>query len=168
VRSWNDPTPTGTTADLHLTWDVPYEPGALKVIGRRGGQIVAQEEIQTAGEPAALALKLDSTSITTNRGLAQIEVRVCDAGGHLVPTADNRLTFTVEGPAKVIAVDNGDQFSHDSYQSNTRPAFNGMAIAYVQAGRTGGHVKVVAKSGALREAAVEFDVAPAPAPAALP
>ena len=30
--------PTGTTADLHLTWDVPYEPGTLKAVGYKYGQ----------------------------------------------------------------------------------------------------------------------------------
>ena len=52
VRSWSDPTPAGTTGDLHLTWDVPYEPGSVKAIGKRNGQVVAQEEIRTAGAAA--------------------------------------------------------------------------------------------------------------------
>jgi beta-galactosidase len=159
VRSWSDPTPTGTTADLHLTWDVPYEPGTLRVIGRRNGQIAAQEEIRTAGAPATIALKLDKTVLdSAARGVAQVEVRVLDANGILVPTAANKITFEVNGPAKIIGNDNGDPASHDSYQANTRPVFNGMGLLTLQAGKMPGHVVVTAKGDGLKDASVEFDV----------
>jgi len=161
VRSWNDPTPAGTTADLHLTWDVPYEPGTLRVIGRRDGQIVAEEEIHTAGEPAAIALTCDKTNLnSTARGVAQIEVRVRDAAGNFVPTATSAVSFDVQGPAKIIGVDNGDPVSHDSYQATTHPVFNGMALVIMQAGKTPGHVTLTAKSDGLKEASVELDVQP--------
>lgn len=158
TRGWNDPTPAGTTADLHLTWDVPYEPGTLKVIGKRAGEIIAQEEIKTAGAPAALAVKVDKTSIdSAARGIAHVELRILDADGTLVPTANSAITFEVDGPARVIATDSGDQTSHLPYQSATRPAFNGMALALVQ-GTKAGRVKVTAKSPGLRDATVELDV----------
>jgi beta-galactosidase len=159
TRSWNDPTLNGTTADLHLTWDVPYEPGTLHVIGRNNGQIVAEEEIHTAGAPAAIALTSDKTNLNSSaRGVAQIEVRILDAAGNFVPTATNAVTFNVQGPAKIIGVDNGDPASHDSYQASTRPAFNGMALVTLQAGKTPGHVTLTAKADGLKDAAVELDV----------
>jgi beta-galactosidase len=166
IRSWNDPTPAGTTADLHLTWDVPYEPGTLRAIGRQDGQIVAQEEIHTAGAPAAIALHLDRAVLSSAaRGVAQVEVRILDAAGIVVPTADNVVAFDLQGPAKIIGNDNGDTGSHDSYQAGTRPVFNGMSLVTVQAGKTPGHVKLTAKAGGLKDASVELDVQPgAPVP----
>lgn len=159
VRSWSDPTPSGTTADLHLTWDVPYEPGTLRVIGRRDGEIVAQEEIHTAGAPSVIALASDKTNLNSAaRGVAQIEVRVLDAAGNLVPTATNAVTFEVQGPAKIIGVDNGDPADHDPYQAGTRPVFNGMALVTLEAGKTPGHVTLTAKADGLQEATVALDV----------
>jgi beta-galactosidase len=159
LRSWSDRTPAGTTADLHLAWDVPYEPGTLQAIGWRDGQAVAQEEIHTAGASAAVALTCDKTVLSSRgRGVAQIEVRILDAEGNLVPTADNLVTFHVQGPAKIIGVDNGDTSSHDSYQADTRLAFNGMALAIIQAGRMPGHVVVTAKAAGLKSASIELDV----------
>ena len=38
-----------TTADLHLQWDVPYERGILKAVGKKDGEIVCTEEIKTTG-----------------------------------------------------------------------------------------------------------------------
>jgi beta-galactosidase len=154
---------------LHLVWDVPYEPGTIRAIGRRDGQIVAQEEIRTVGAPAAIALKCDKTVLSSNaRGVAQIEVRILDANGILVPTASNAVTFAVQGPAKIIGVDNGDPASHDSYQANTRAAFNCLALAILQAGKTPGHVTLTAKADGLKTALVELDVQPGTAIPTLP
>ena len=169
AKSWNDRTPTGTTADLHLTWDVPYEPGTLRVIGRRDGQVVAQEEIHTAGEPSAIALNLDKTVLdSAARGVAQVEVRVLDAAGNPVPTATNTIAFDVTGPVKIIGVDNGDPTSHDSYQTHVRPVFNGLAPLTLQAGKVPGHVTVTAKADGLKDASVELEVQPGTPVATLP
>ena len=169
VRSWSDPTPAGTTADLHLTWDVPYEPGTLHVIGRNNGQIVAEEEIRTADAPAAIALVCDKTNLNSAaRGVAQIEIHILDATGNFVPTATNAVTFDVSGPAKIIGVDNGDPASHESYQANARQAFNGMAFVTLQAGKTPGHVMLSAKADGLMAASVELDVQPGAVIATLP
>jgi beta-galactosidase len=169
VRSWNDPTPTGTTADLHLTWDVPFEPGTLRVIGRRNGQIVAQEELHTTGAPAAIALKLDKTVLSSAaRGVAQVEVRILDANGIFVPAASNVVALDIQGPARIIGNDNGDPTSHDSYQASSRPVFNGMALVTLQAGKTPGHVTVSAKADGLKDASVELDVQPGTAIPTLP
>ena len=169
VRSWNDSTPASTTADLHLTWDVPYEPGTLRCIGRREGQVVAEEEIHTVGTPAALALACDKTNLdSAARGVAQIEVRILDAAGNFVPTANNSVAFDVQGPAKIIGVDNGDPTSRESYQASTRPTFNGMALITLQAGKTPGHVTFTAQADGLKSSSVELDVQPGVAIPTLP
>jgi hypothetical protein len=56
VRDW-----TGVT-ELHLSWQVPYEPGTLRAIARRGGKIVATDEVQTTGAPARIELAVDRAS----------------------------------------------------------------------------------------------------------
>jgi beta-galactosidase len=170
TRSWSDFTPAGTTADLHLTWDVPYEPGIIRVLGRQDGQeIVAQEEIHTPGAPARIALNLDKSVLeSAGRGVAQVEVRILDADGNLVPTARNVVSFDIHGPANIIGYDNGDNASHDSYQTNSRPVFNGLALAAVRAGKTPGQVTVTAKAEGLKEAAVELEVQAGTPVASLP
>jgi beta-galactosidase len=157
VHAWNDRTPVGTTADLHLSWDVPYESGTLRAVGRQDGKDVAETEIHTAGAPATIALNCASTACV-GRGVEQIEVRILDGDGNPARDANNMITFSVQGPARIIGLDNGDQSSHDSYQGETRPAFNGEALAIVQAQNESGHVIVTAKAEGLKPASVEFDV----------
>ncbi len=46
---------------MHVSWDVPYEPGELRAVGRAEGKDV-ECAIATAGEPAALGVALDRES----------------------------------------------------------------------------------------------------------
>ncbi len=57
----------------------------------------------------------------------------------------------------IIATDNGDATSFESFQSSERNAFNGLAIAIVRAkpGQTG-TIKLTAKSNGLKEASVKI------------
>ncbi len=153
---WNTyarPQVFATTADLHLSWDVPYEPGMLKAVGYREGKPVAEVEVRTAGAPAQLALSTDRDALRAGaREVAHITVEVRDANGAVVPDADNVITFDVQGDGSLLGVDNGDPFSHDSYRGNSRKAFHGLALAIVQAGANCGEVRVKAAAGGLREA----------------
>jgi len=158
---WNTyalPQIQATTADLQLVWDVPYEPGELKAVGyNRDGVVVSMANVRTAGAPAALELAVDRSALTADaRDVAHITVRALDAHGVLAPLADNQITFELSGPAKLIGVDNGDPASHESYQSNTRALFHGMALALVQSIPTAGSVHVTARAKGLREASVEI------------
>ncbi len=56
-----------TTSDLHLSWDVPYEPGTLRAVGTKDGQTVATAEISTTGDPAAIELTADRDTIRADR-----------------------------------------------------------------------------------------------------
>ena len=145
-----------TTADLHLQWDVPYEPGTLKAIGTRDGKVVATAEVSTAGPPAALGLTVDRSSIRADRrDVAHLTVSVVDAQGRLVPDADAEIAFTLKGPGTLIGVDNGDMASHEAYKSDHRKAFHGLALAIVQATDRPGEIVVTATSPGLTGATVQ-------------
>ncbi len=90
-----------TTSDLHLSWDVPYEPGTLRAVGTKNGQVVATEEISTTGDPAAVMLSVDRGAIRADRrDVAHVTVKVVDAQGRVHPDADNEITFEVQGAGK--------------------------------------------------------------------
>ncbi|HHX45126.1 MAG TPA: DUF4982 domain-containing protein [Chloroflexi bacterium] len=140
-----------TTSDLHLTWDLPYEPGTLRAVGMKDGQVVCVQEVVTAGAPARIALEVDRSSIVANgHDVAHVTVRVLDAQGTLVPVADHEVAFTVEGEGTLIGVDNGNPASHEPFQATRRQAFHGLCLAIVQATRAPGEVRVAAASQGLQ------------------
>jgi beta-galactosidase len=146
-----------TTNDLHLSWDIPYEPGTLKAVGTKDGKVVCTVEVATAGEPTAVAASVDRETIPAGRqGIAHVTVVIADEQGRMVPTAANEVTFAVDGDAKIIGVDNGDMQSHDDYKASRRKAFNGMCLAILQSSGKAGAVKVTASSPGLRPAVVTF------------
>ncbi len=122
-----------TTGDLHLSWDVLYEPGVLMAKGTKDEQVVQVAEIHTAGPAAKLELTVDRAKIRTGRDdVAHVTVRVLDAEGRMAPTANNQIRFKLVGEGRIIGVDNGRPDSHEPYKANTRAAFNGMALVLLQ------------------------------------
>jgi beta-galactosidase len=73
-----------------------------------------------------------------------------------VPTADSLVRFVVEG-GSLVALDNANMHDHTSYQSDSKRAFNGKALAIVRASRAG-IVRVSASADGLRSATVEITV----------
>jgi beta-galactosidase len=141
---------TRTTSDLHLTWDVPYEPGTLKAVGIRDGRTAATMEISTTGDPAKIRLSADRTSLTADRrDVAHITVEIQDEHGRLTPLADNLVTFEIEGEGEIIGVDNGDQRSHESFKAKQRKVFNGLCLSIVQSTARAGQIRVKASSPSL-------------------
>lgn len=140
-----------TTADLHLTWDVPFEPGTLRAVGTKDGKVASTAAVSTTGEPAAISLSVDRAAIAADRrDVAHIVVEVRDSEGRMVPTANHEISFEILGQGKLIGVDNGDPYSHEDYKANRRMAFNGLCLAVVQASAQGGSIKVTASSSGLR------------------
>jgi beta-galactosidase len=140
-----------TTADLHLSWDVPYEPGTLKAVGTKDGVAVVSMEVSTTGEPAAIRLSVDRTEIAADRrDVAHITVEILDQQGRVVPAAENEITFDVQGEGKLIGVDNGNPQSHDSYKLNHCKAFNGLGLAVVQSTAKSGSIRIAASSLSLQ------------------
>jgi len=144
-----------TTGDLHLSWDVLYEAGALKAVGTKDAKIVATAEIFTTGQAASIGLSSDREFLLMDqRDVAHIAVYILDNKGQVVPTANNEITFEIEGPGSLLGTDNGDPASHEDYKSNRRKAFNGLCLAIVKSNGKAGRIQVKAISPALQAASV--------------
>jgi len=162
--------PTGSTADLHLVWDVSYEPGTLKAVGYKYGQKVCEEEIHTAGEPAAVVVISDRTGLSADaRDVAHLAVRIVDLQGNTVPEATNLVSFSIQGPTSLLGVDNGNPLSHEDYKASQRLAYRGRCLGIIQSTREPGSIRVTVHSEGLKDAEVEIESArPALAEAILP
>lgn len=159
--SWNHytlPVVRATTNDLHLSWDVPYQPGELVAVGKwRDGTACAADTVRTTGAPAALRLTAVRDTITDEPGdVALVRFRVVDGAGTVVPTADNLVRFTVAG-GDIVALDNGDLTNHEPYRSDHREAFDGRGLAILRA-VTPGVLTVTATADGLAPATAKIVV----------
>jgi len=74
TRDWNG------VKETHLTWSVPYAPGTLRAVGKKGGKIVAEDRVETTTAPARLELVVDRPAIRADgQDLAFVTVRITDA-----------------------------------------------------------------------------------------
>ena len=146
--------PNGSAGKLHLTWEVPFAPGELKAVARRGGRVVATDVVRTAGEAHALRLTPDRTEFDADgRSLCYVTAEVTDARGTMLPGADHLIAFEVTG-GRLAGVDNGREESAERYQASTRTAFHGKALAIVRSGTVPGPVTVTARAAGLRPATI--------------
>lgn len=143
--------------DYRLRWDsVVYEPGELKVVAYRNGKQWAVDTVKTAGTPARLVLSADRPTMQANgTDLAFVTVRLSDAAGVTIPQASQHIRFSIEGPGEIVATDNGDPTSFESFTLPERNAFHGQALVIVRstAGRPGA-IRVSAESGTLPRGSV--------------
>ena len=168
---WNtyaEPVVRATTNDLHLSWDVPYEAGVLRAVGkRRDGQPACEAEVRTAGPPAAIRLTADRESVSTDPGdVALVRLEIVDSAGTVVPTEGAVVRFTVSG-GSIVALDNADLRDLDPYHSDRRRAFNGRGLAILRAGGPG-QLRVTASADGLRAGSASVRVVRGVAPEAVP
>jgi beta-galactosidase len=144
-------------------WKVPYQPGRLEAVARKGGRVVAAQAVETTGAPVALRLTPDRKELDGDgRDAVPVTVEALDSKGRHVPTANLPVQFQISG-GKIIGVGNGDANSHEPDKASARSLYNGFAQVIVQSERErSGAMILKATSPALRTAVVTMKVRPTP------
>ena len=136
-----------------LMWfDTVYEPGEVKAVAYRNGAHIGEAVVRTAGNPVALKLTQDYC----DGEYAFYQVDAVDAAGVSNPLADNRLSFSVSGPGRVVAVGNGNPRAMESFADpSAHSLFFGKAVVVIRREGEGRIVLTVSADGlAPAEAAV--------------
>jgi beta-galactosidase len=145
--------------EYRLEWnDVIYQPGELKAVAYKNGKKWATDVMKTTGQAAKLTLQADRDKIRADgHDLSFITVTVADKNGLLVPHSKNHIQFQIEGPGEIVATDNGDATSFESFQAPERNAFNGLALVIVRA-KPGQPetIKLIATADGLTEASIKI------------
>jgi beta-galactosidase len=142
----------------------PFDVGVCEAIGRIDGEEVARHVVKSAGEPARLLLTADRDAATTDwDDVVHLTVEVVDADGVRCPWADPVVEFEIDGPGEIVAVDNGDPESHESFQEPRRRMFRGRGLVIVRRTADEGAVTVTAITNGLDSGETVVNVA---APAA--
>ncbi|MEP7279603.1 MAG: glycoside hydrolase family 2 TIM barrel-domain containing protein [Bacteroidota bacterium] len=144
--------------NLYYTkWAIPFSPGTIKAIGYIKGKKVAEHILQTADSAVGLNLVCNKKELVANgEDVAIIEVNVVDKNGVLVNDAQNQITVQVEGNAVIKGLDNGDQYSHVTYNNQLQQAYHGRILATLQTTNLGGKIIVTFAGKGLKPASITF------------
>ena len=138
-----------------IYWDgVQYEPGIIKAVARKDGMVYAEHQLETAGKAVRLMMETEMpTWKADGMGLQYVKVYAVDVKGRVVPTYNGKVTFNVEGPARIIAVDNGNHSSDDLFDGNQKDLYEGFAMAILRSSKDqAGKVRISASCGGLKSA----------------
>ncbi len=143
------------------TWKVNYEPGTLKAVASDdNGNVIATDQLRTAGKPDRITLSTETQTLSPGFDhVAEVRAEVTDANGVEIPRANDLISFKVSGPGEMVAVDNGDNSSHEPFQATKRHAYEGESVAYVRATGSNGKIKVSASANGLQTGAVAIRTA---------
>jgi beta-galactosidase len=149
-----------------ITFQVPFAPGTLKAVALIGGKVVAQNELRTAGKPTRLLLTTETPNLAPDwNDIAYATATLVDANGTVIPDSATRIHFSIVGPGKIIAVDNGNMTDHDPFQATDRKLYDGHAIAILRATEPTGSISVTATGQDIPSATLTLKaVPPAPTP----
>ncbi len=139
-------------------WRVEFAPGKVEAICRNQGQVAARSDLRTAGKAVRINLSVDKLKVPMNwDSVAYLTAQVLDENGVMVPTASDKIAFTVEGPGVVSAVDNGDTTSLEGFQAQERSAFRGLCIALLKATKDQGKITVKVSAAGLAGASLTLE-----------
>lgn len=133
-----------------FVWETPYESGELKAVGKIDGKAVCEYVMKTAGEAKKVMLKADAQTLKANGvDVCHLEFAITDEKGVIVPNAENLVRFYISGPARLLAVGNGNPANHENETDAEHNVWQGQGLAVVQALKEQGNVTVSASSPGL-------------------
>ncbi|MCM3627568.1 DUF4982 domain-containing protein [Paenibacillus glycanilyticus] len=148
-------------------WQIPYAKGVLRAVAYdESGKAIATDIQSSFGDAAVVHLSPDKTTFTADGSdLIFIEISALDQDGLRVANASNRIHVTVEGPGRLVGLDNGDSTDYDSYKGTNRRLFSGKLLAVIAPTLESGAIIVRGLSKGLTTGEVTLTSVP-PAPAA--
>ena len=149
---------TGRDQQFKALFTVPYAPGTLKVEGVRDGQIVSETTLTTVGEPTALRLTPDRSTIHADgQDLSFVTIEAVDPKGRYQPNADNELDLAIIGPGVIAAIGTGDTKNQEPFQADHRRLFNGRALVVIRSTGDQGVIMLKVKGAGMGQTRVNIN-----------
>jgi beta-galactosidase len=133
--------------NAHVEWQVPYAAGELSANAYIDGKTVATDKVETTGAATHIKLTTDRTILHAGaQDAVVVAVAILDDKDRVVPDADQRITFHVNGGATLLGVGNGNPADHNTDKADHRNTFHGRCVAIVEAGARAGQIEIAATS----------------------
>lgn len=138
---------------LHGHWKVKYRKGTITAKAYdKSGKVVAEDIVSSFSDAASINAVPDKNELLADgKDLIFIEISVRDEMGIPVANARNRIKVTVNGPARLVGLDNGDSTDFESYKADNKRLFSGKLLAIIQSTLEIGTITVTLESDDIGE-----------------
>jgi len=135
---------------------VPYQPGELRAVGLSAdGKPVAGASLRTAGEPKAIRLTADRSTIRADRNdLSYVTVEIVDEHGTVVPNGAFPVHFTVTGEGELAATGSPAPNDAASFCQPVRKTWRGRCLAILRPKGDSGKITLKAEADGLKAATI--------------
>ena len=123
-----------------VSYEVEWEAGELKAVGSNGSEYT----ICTTGPAEGLKFEVEPY-----QELSFVWIKAVDKDGREVPNATTDVSVSVEGPGRLIALDDGDHYTDKLFNVNEKQMKEGYLLAIVR--RVGEGKIVLSANGAKQE-----------------
>ena len=147
------------------TWRMPFEPGELVARGYDGqGNLIAEDVRRTPGDSSRIVLHAEDAALKADgEDMTFLTISMADRDGLPVDNACDRVRVRVDGPGRLLGLDNGDSADREGYKTATRRLFNGKLLAMIGTTKAAGTVRVTVTSPGKADAVLEIPALAAPA-----
>uniref|UniRef100_UPI0018F3D6E8 DUF4982 domain-containing protein n=1 Tax=Paenibacillus alkalitolerans TaxID=2799335 RepID=UPI0018F3D6E8 len=142
-----------------ITGYLPYKPGTVTVRGFINGKEACQYTLKTAGPAVSLDFDCKEINLEANEGYEKLfTVRAKDREGIPVFRESAKVAFSVNGPAELIGVDNGDLCSSEPYDNHAMHMYHGCVSTVIRLTGEQGRVVISAASEGMHPAMMVIHV----------
>lgn len=127
---------------LVADWKVIYEPGTVTAVAYdRDGREIARDSHTSFGDSRRIVLSADKTSLKTDgEDMCFVTVETVDENGNPVENAADYVKAEIDGPGRILGLDNGDSTDYDNYKTTVRKLFSGKLLVVVGSKREAGEI----------------------------
>ncbi len=140
-----------------IAWDILYEPGALSVVAYKSGREIAKDTIKTSDRSYAIQASASKRVLNEAMDVSLINLNIVDENGIPVYLADNEVTCTVDGPARLLGLENASNNVAENFRDNKQRCKTGRLVAYIQATGKSGKIEVTFTAPLLQKAVVKIE-----------
>ena len=133
-----------------ITGFLPWQPGQVRVVGIKDGREVCSHVTVTPGPAVQMAFDVPFQSFVTEEGKQLLcTVRAVDQEGSPCFREGGKVSFRVEGPARILGVDNGDITGGESCRETFIHLYHGSASVLLEFTGDTGRVSLWADTAGL-------------------
>ncbi len=141
----------------YLTWTVPFEKGELRAISMDEEGRIYEDVLKTNGAPAGIKLSsTDKKIMADGLDMTHVILEIVDSDGYHVDNAHDLIYVSIEGPGRILGLENGNLEDTTPYNQSYRRAHNGRLLIYVASTPEKGTIRVKAEANRLKSSHVDI------------
>lgn len=139
---------------LIADWRLEYRPGTITAVAYdQEGRQVARESHTSFGDSSRIVLTADKPVLCADgNDMCFVTVETLDEQDRPVENASDYVKVHLEGPGRILGMDNGDSTDYDNYKTTVRKLFSGKLLVVVGSTGESGEIRLTVSGRGLQSA----------------